>query len=651
MGDDEPTIHGPTLAGGADTAAGRRDDAEPTRPVDVEGATGATSAFGLQGFAQRYLPGDSLGRGGMGEVRAWIDRAAGREVAVKTVRTDKRHAAALQRFAREARVQAQLEHPSIVPVYDLGTDADGAPYFTMKRVRGHSLARVLQALRADGADPTYSLRKLLTVMARVAMTLEYAHRRGVVNRDLKPSNIMLGAFDEVYVLDWGLAAIHDPEGAAPARAELLPGVVYSSAALYTPLIDSSSQPETAGNQLVGTPGYAAPEQAGDGSRGDRRSDVYALGVILFEILAGERAHRGDNVAAVMLSTFETDGLRPAGRRPDRAIPPELDDLVYAATRRDPADRLARAAEVAAALERYLDGDRELERRRAVAADQATEALAALARGRTEPSREADHRVLALQLIGRALAFDPECAPARAALVRAVAEPLSSPPPAAVAAFAAARVASFRRAAGLGALTLLSYLLYVPLVAWMGLRTPWMFAVMATAITTVFGLTTWYWRRPPADAALPWPHVAASTVALATGSWMFGSLLLLPAIALMTGVAYIGSAGRGALRFIAPAVAVVLGPLALELTGVIAPAYRIVDGAIQIMPRMTHFPPTATWAFLIVTHTVVIIVGLLYAHRLHRAYLDGERRLQAQAWQLAQLIPPDAQALVQPADEP
>jgi serine/threonine-protein kinase len=313
----------------------------------------------------------------LGVVCAWRDRATGREVAMKTIRGPGEATAAL-RFAREARVQAQLEHPSIVPVYDVGIDPGGALYFTMKRVRGHSLQRVLQDHEAG-----YSLRKLLTVLARVARTLEYAHRRGVINRDLKPANLMLGEFDEIYVLDWGLAQVRDVPAAAafasppsspsspsvssssttltfaspsPGPAVATPALAPSSAASGSrtpraaplgpaalaagvassadPLVDSSQRPETGAGQILGTLGYLAPEQLEDPERVDHRSDIYALGVILFEILAGERLHNAHTSEGVLISTLDIDGASPAERAPDRNVPPELDALRRRPRRRD-----------------------------------------------------------------------------------------------------------------------------------------------------------------------------------------------------------------------------------------------------------------------------------------------------------------------------
>src|SRR5262245_1506015 len=191
---------------------------DETLPIaDLGDDAEVAAMFRAGAFAERYRRGEVIGVGGMGEVRALADRATGRTIAMKTIRRE-RELEGLRRFAREARIQAQLEHPAVVPVYDVGVDGDGAFYFTMKRVRGDSLAQVLTRLRAGDADTAkrYTVRKLLTVLSSVAMTIEYAHRRGIVHRDLKPSNVMLGTFGEVYVLDWGLADVRAGTPAPPA---------------------------------------------------------------------------------------------------------------------------------------------------------------------------------------------------------------------------------------------------------------------------------------------------------------------------------------------------------------------------------------------------------------------------------------------------
>jgi len=610
---------------------------------DIDGisAGGAATAFAVGGFAQRYQRREEIGAGGMGEVHAWRDRATGREVAMKTIRGGRRDAIAALRFAREARVQAQLDHPSIVPVYDVGVDPDGALYFTMKRVRGHSLQRVLH----DGPEASgYSLRKLLTVVARVAMTLEYAHRRGVVNRDLKPANIMLGAFDEVYVLDWGLAQVRDA-APMPAPAPIGPAarVAELAAASADPLVDSSQRPETGAGQVLGTLGYSSPEQLHDPERVDRRSDIYALGVILFEILAGERLHRAETAAGVMISTLETDGASPAERAPGRDVPPELDALTRSATRLDPDARPASAAELTAAIDAYLDGDRDLARRRELstaAADAATRALAA-SRADTAAGAEPELRAAALRDVGRALALDPDNVVARTTLLHVLTEPGRVVPPAAEAAYQAGAVQSLRVSARNASFSLLSYAAYLPFLLWMGVRRPWLVAATAAGIVGMIVTTYGHYRRPPARLTLPWSHVAMSTLALGFGASLFGPLVLLPSLVIISGVAFVTTFDRSAVGCVVPALAVIFVPLALQLAGVLPPSYDFTGGTIRILPGMTELPPTPTILLLIVTHAIVVAGSILFVWRLRCSHRDVERRLALHAWQLAQLVPAEA----------
>ncbi|MGN6110517.1 MAG: protein kinase domain-containing protein [Kofleriaceae bacterium] len=610
-------------------------------PVIVHHPEGTEAgAFAARGFAARYQRTRALGVGGMGEVHAWRDRATGREVAIKTIRSDRHDAVVAQRFAREARVQAQLEHPSIVPVYDVGVDEGGELYFTMKRVRGDSLASVLR-------DGRYSLRKLLTVLARVAMTLEYAHCRGVVNRDLKPSNIMLGAFDEVYVIDWGLATLRAPD-APPAEP---PRDLSARSDLIRPLLDSTVVPETFSGQLIGTPGYIAPEQIQSPDLVDGRSDVYALGVILFEILTGERLHRGETLADVLLSTLETDGASPAQRAPAREIPPELEALCRAATALSPGDRPARAAEVARTIEAYLDGNRDLERRRELAAEAAGAATRALEASRAPgaPELEEELRATAMREVGRALALDPDNLAARVALIRSLTEPTRSVPRAAEAALQTVALRSVRVTARNGALALLGYPLYVPLVVWMGLREPWMLGAMAGAISLLILATYQVYRRPL--LRLPWWHVLASSAAMLCGVGLFGSLVLIPMLVFVTAVAYISTVGRSAIWYVVPAVGVIVGPLILQLAGVLPPSYELTDGTIRILPLMAELPELPSLVLLIATHVMLVVTGVVFVWRTRCAHLATERQLALQAWHLGQLVPPDARPALDGAGAP
>ncbi|MHC5032963.1 MAG: tetratricopeptide repeat protein [Planctomycetota bacterium] len=220
--------------------------------------------------ARRYEIGREIARGGIGVVYAGVDNDLGRDVAMKVLRARHAHSREfLHRFVREARVAGQLQHPGIVPVYDLGLRADRRPYFAMKLVRGQTLAAIL-AERKDLAEQRHHV---LSVFAQVCDAMAYAHARGVVHRDLKPANVMVGSFGEVHVLDWGFAkvigqrepTVREPEDAAPSTAEASrPGVV------------------------MGTPAYMSPEQAqGRVEELDERADVFALGAILCEILTGK----------------------------------------------------------------------------------------------------------------------------------------------------------------------------------------------------------------------------------------------------------------------------------------------------------------------------------------------------------------------------
>jgi serine/threonine-protein kinase len=261
----------------------------------------------------------------MGEVRLCIDRDLGRKVAVKISQATNQ--ISREMFLREARIQGQLEHPAIVPVYELGKMPDGQPYFAMRRVHGRSLKEALER---------YTRTKLLGAFVSICLAIDFAHSKNVIHRDLKPDNIMLGEFGEVYILDWGIAKIigePDPNLSLP---------------LPRPPDDSF---QTTDGGVFGTPGYMAPEQA----RGDQEAisvgtDVYGLGLILFEILTGEPMHS----SSISL------------RSPELAIPPELVAICERALEFDLDARWPSAREMANAIERFLEGDRDLEARRKAA---------------------------------------------------------------------------------------------------------------------------------------------------------------------------------------------------------------------------------------------------------------------------------------------
>jgi len=205
----------------------------------------------------RYQFVGEIGRGGMGTVYEAEDRELGRHVAVKILTVSSVEPQIAARMLREARIIASLEHPGIVPVHDVGALPDGRIYYTMKLVRGK---------RLDELDPVTPLTERLRILQRICEAVGYAHSLGVIHRDLKPQNIMLGAFGEVLVMDWGVAKLIEERGERNLQDPALPKV---------------GSTDTGHGTVLGTPGFMAPEQErGAVNEIDRRTDVYGLGAIL-----------------------------------------------------------------------------------------------------------------------------------------------------------------------------------------------------------------------------------------------------------------------------------------------------------------------------------------------------------------------------------
>jgi serine/threonine protein kinase len=232
-----------------------------------------------------------VGRGGMGTVWRAYDRELGREVALKVMNGPDPRPGGEARLRTEAQVLARLEHPGLVPVHDLGALPDGRMFYAMKLVRGRRLDEHARDLRAPAAR--------LRVFERICEAVAFAHAHGVIHRDLKPQNVMVGPFGEVLVLDWGVAKVlADPEPAAmPALAAAPPEVDADAATL------------TAAGTVLGTPGYMSPEQARGESAVGVAADVYALGALL-SFLAGETPPRA---LAAMIARARAP--RPENRYP------------------------------------------------------------------------------------------------------------------------------------------------------------------------------------------------------------------------------------------------------------------------------------------------------------------------------------------------
>lgn len=231
----------------------------------------------------RYRIEDEVGRGGMGTVYRAFEKRFRRSLALKKSRAGA-GPAELARFVEEARVTAQLHHPGIVPVHDFGVDADGQLFFTMDLVRGRTFAEILREGR-DG-DPRW--QRHLDVLQRVCEAVAFAHSKDVVHRDLKPANVMVGRFGEVYVMDWGLARVAGR--ADPATERAAEDSADGSLVLSTRSDDTPAW--TMQGDVVGTPAYMAPEQA-RGAAIDARSDVYAIGAMLYERICGRMPFGGE----------------------------------------------------------------------------------------------------------------------------------------------------------------------------------------------------------------------------------------------------------------------------------------------------------------------------------------------------------------------
>ena len=267
----------------------------PSEPVVRSGATAIPRNDG----AGRYVLDGEIARGGMGSIIRGRDTHLGRDLAIKVLRDSHKHRPeVIQRFVEEAQIGGQLQHPGIAPVYELGQLADGRPFFSMKLVRGVTLSEMLAKRR----DPSSDRGRFVSIFEQICQTVAYAHSRGVIHRDLKPLNVMVGAFGEVQVMDWGLAKVlgdsvpDDVVDKAEKDSAARPvQTIRSSGSTPPEMSGSASSSDTLWGSILGTPAYMAPEQAqGEIDRTDERADVFSLGSILCEILTGAPPYPADD---------------------------------------------------------------------------------------------------------------------------------------------------------------------------------------------------------------------------------------------------------------------------------------------------------------------------------------------------------------------
>jgi serine/threonine-protein kinase len=295
----------------------------------------------------RYRDFQPLTQGGEAILRTCVDENLGRTVVMKTLQPQFQNLETYQkRFLREARVTAQIPHPATIPVYELSRDSEGNAYFTMKKLRGRDLSDILDKI-SEGDKATiekYPLDSLLNVLIHCSQCLAFAHNQKVVHRDMKPANIMIGDYGEIMVLDWGLAKVWDMEDDEDVDRLIRSGQQAMSGRL------------TGRGDVQGTPFYMSPEQAVETGDVDERTDIYNMGIILFEVLTGESYMSGRNFKEIKRKLQEDPVREPRAVAPLKKIPAELNAICMKALQRSVTDRYQKMSEFSEDLRAALLGN-------------------------------------------------------------------------------------------------------------------------------------------------------------------------------------------------------------------------------------------------------------------------------------------------------
>ncbi len=598
-GTDDTQASFPTYAELAQT------DAWTGGPVPV--ATATASANAEESSSGRYREAAVLGVGGMGKVLLAHDARIGRDVAVKVLHADRELAPEDRaRFLREAQVQGQLEHPSIVPVYDIDRRSDGTTFFTMRRVVGRTLGAILDDLRAGTSK--YTQRELLQAFVTICLTIDFAHTRGVVHRDLKPANLMLGDFGEVYVLDWGLARILDGSesvGDVPATRLSLPGVI------------------------MGTPLYMAPEQMGDPDVGPG-ADIFSLGAILFEILTLEKAR---DVRAL----YAPVEVRASVRAPERVVAPELETVCVKATELLVSDRFPSARALQEAVARYLEGDRELAQRRQLAEAHAARARLAIASGEAASDAPEAERAIAMRELVRALALDPTNREHVAMFATVMSTPQRTVPPEVKAKLGAQAQEVIRFGVRYCGLAMLSWFMLLPIVLAVGVRRwDYLIAILTpVAIAGVLGLVAA--RQAVIRNPIQYAILGGIVLAAVGLSRMFGSLILVPTVLATWAIVVQAHPERGLRRVgLTLAMLAIIAPLVLEWLEILPSSYLFSGEGFFVMPQLNTLPQWFVFGFLSVANLLMAVLPAVFVGRLRGQLSLAHERDLVRSWQLRRL---------------
>lgn len=277
---------------------------------------------------KKYTHFHSLSTGGKASLMSCKDTNLGRRVVLKMLRPElSGDDVELRRLIREARITAQLQHPATVPMYELGQTENGDWFFAMKKIEGHTLFEIIVGLarREAPMEKEFNLNRLLGILTQVGDALGYAHVRGVIHRDVKPENIIVGMFGEVTLIDWGAAKVWG--------------------------MPNDGDENTKG-QRGGTPLYMSPEQVVGNRLVDERTDVFSLGVVMYEMLCQREPFRGPDISATFDNIVNKLPVPPREAAPHRYIPQVLEDICLRAMQKRPDDRYNTMRDMMIAIEKF-----------------------------------------------------------------------------------------------------------------------------------------------------------------------------------------------------------------------------------------------------------------------------------------------------------